>query len=603
MKTADDVRIIQILRTYIRAYAAYRWQFAGIAALAILSSVLEGIGISAVIPMFSFIGGGGGAIPTDPVSTFVAGVFAFLGITFTFRFLLVFVAVLFVARIVVLNAIQYATAWVGYGFERDTRNALFSLTVNADWPYLSRQKIGNLEQLLTNNASQAAQIIYSLETALIIGTKSVMYIALAIAVSGWVGIVSLAVGGVAFFLMRPLLYRTRLIATSIERTNRALAHFTAEHTIGMKAVKSMALERPVIERARGYFDISRRLHLDIIFFRSTVQMGIQLSGVAFIAILFIVMYRTPGFSLAAFAVIVYAINQIFNQVQMGQTQLHVFGTMTPYLVQALHFMDEARGATEREHEGKKFSFEKQIELRDIVFSYPERDAAITGVSFTIKRGELLGIIGPSGAGKTTVADLLLRLVDPSSGLMLADGVDSHDISKKDWRTHVGYVAQDAVLLNDTIEANIRFYNNALSIDDVKGAARLAHIHDFIETLPDGYKATVGDRGVFLSGGQRQRIALARVLARKPALLVLDEATSSLDSESEREIKIAVDQLRGNTAVVIIAHRMTTVATVDQLVVLKAGTVVERGSPQELLAREDSYFAKMMKVLPTEEGSS
>ncbi len=600
MKAVDDVRIIQIVRTYVRAYAAYKWQFSGIAALAIASSVIEGIGISAIIPLFSFIGGGGGAIPTDSISTFIASLFAFFGITFTFRFLLVFVAVLFVARIVVLNAIQFATAWVGYGFERDTRNALFSQTVKADWPYLSRQKVGNLEQLLTTNSSQAAQIIYALETALIVGTKSIMYVALAIIVSGWVGVISLAVGCLAFFLLRPLLYRTRLIASSIERINRALSHFAAEHTIGMKAVKSMALENPVAQKARGYFEQSRRLHLDIALFRSLVQMGIQLSGVAFIAILFVVMYRTPGFSIASFAVIVYAINQIFNQVQMGQSQLHIIGIMSPYLTQVLHYIDESKRAEERESAGKAFSFEKEIELRNVKFAYPERDAAITGVSFTIRRGELVGIIGPSGAGKTTVADLLLRLVDPSDGAIFADGIDSHDISKKEWRTHVGYVAQDAVLLNDTIEANIRFYSDAISEEDVKAAARLAHIHDFVETLPGGYQAVVGDRGVFLSGGQRQRIALARVLARKPALLVLDEATSSLDTESEREIQSAVEQLRGGTAVVIIAHRMTTVANVDSLVVLKAGTVVEVGSPEQLLAKKDSYFARMMRSHPADE---
>ena len=224
--------------------------------------------------------------------------------------------------------------------------------------------------------------------------------------------------------------------------------------------------------------------------------------------------------------------------------------------------------------GKPFSLREGIMFQDVSFAYPEREATLVGAAFDIKRGELLGIVGPSGSGKTTLADLLLRLTEPTAGSILIDGLDIREISVQEWRTHVGYVAQDAVLLNDTLEENIRFYNTKLSKADIVHAAKMANIHQFIETLPQGYGTVIGDRGVMLSGGQRQRVALARVLARKPAILVLDEATSSLDQESERAIQTAVEGLRGEITVIIIAHRLSTIENADRFLLVQDGTVRE-----------------------------
>jgi ABC-type multidrug transport system fused ATPase/permease subunit len=304
----------------------------------------------------------------------------------------------------------------------------------------------------------------------------------------------------------------------------------------------------------------------MILIRSLIALAVQFAGVAFIAIVFIIMYRSPNFSVAAFAVIVYAVGQIFNQVQSGQIQMHGMGTLAPYLSKLLAARDDAREHIESSGGSMPFAIGKGITFSDVSFAYQGRDAALSKVSFSIPRGALVGLIGPSGAGKTTIADLL-------DGSIRADDVDVREISIRDWRHHIGYVPQDAILLDDTIEANIAFYDTSISHDDVIAAAKNANIHSFIETLPHQYATVVGDRGTFISGGQRQRVALARALARKPDLLVLDEATSSLDAESESAIKAAVDSLRGTTSVLIIAHRMSSVAGVDRIVVLEKGSVV------------------------------
>ena len=185
----------------------------------------------------------------------------------------------------------------------------------------------------------------------------------------------------------------------------------------------------------------------------------------------------------------------------------------------------------------------------------------------MRKGEFLGLIGPSGAGKTTIVDLLLRLLKPGHGSILLDGVDISGIDMKAWRTNVGYVSQDIFLFNESIADNIRFYSSSISDNAIEEAAKLANIHEFVMELPDKYQTVVGERGIRLSGGQRQRIALARVLARRPQILILDEATSALDNESEIKIQESIQKLKGKITILVIAHRLSTILNTDRLISL------------------------------------
>lgn len=588
-------KIKQIINAYWRAFGPYTSQILLVSVLSITSSLFEGVGITAIIPIFSFVGGGGVAkLPTDVISKFIASSYLFIGVPYTFRNLLIGIAILFTLRIIFIFGIQFIAGKIAYSYESDTRHRLFSSMIAAKWPYLSRQNMGNLEQLLTTNVIYASQIFLNISTTILIVAKTLMYVLIAINISVWAALMSLVVGGTVFFFLRPIFYKTRIVAGQAESNNRSLAHFVAEHVAGMKALKAMAVEQQVDAKGDFYFGRVRSFNGDILVLRTIIGMSIQFAGILFIAAVFFVMYRSPGFSIAAFGVIVYATNQIFSQVQTGQAQLHGFGAMTPYLMQIIATRDEAERQKEVSQGGNPFSLSKSLNFEDISFSYPNRDRTLSDISFEIRRGEIVALIGHSGAGKTTIADLALRLVDPTGGVIRADGIDIRDIPMKEWRSHIGYVPQDPILLNDTIERNICFYEDSIAHADVVLAAKAANIHEFIETLPLKYQTIVGDRGILISGGQRQRIALARALARKPEFLVLDEATSSLDSESENAIKQSVENLRGKASVMVIAHRMSSISSADRIVVVEAGKVVEHGSPEELRMKPDSYYARMLQ---------
>ena len=244
------------------------------------------------------------------------------------------------------------------------------------------------------------------------------------------------------------------------------------------------------------------------------------------------------------------------------------------------------------------AFEREIEFREVSFQYPNAERhALHGVSFFIPRGKIVALVGASGAGKSTVADLLPRFYDVTAGQILVDGTDIRQLRLHDLRALMGIVSQEAVLFNDSVRSNIALGENddgAASPEAIARAARAANAHDFIMALPEGYATSIGDRGGKLSGGQRKRLTIARALLKNPPILILDEATSALDSESEQLVQAALEVLLQNRTALVIAHRLSTVQHADEIIVLNEGRIVERGTHESLL-REGQYYRKLVEL--------
>jgi ATP-binding cassette, subfamily B, heavy metal transporter len=240
-----------------------------------------------------------------------------------------------------------------------------------------------------------------------------------------------------------------------------------------------------------------------------------------------------------------------------------------------------------------------VSFDHVDFSYDPRRQILHEVTFDIRAGGKVAVVGPSGSGKSTLARLLYRFYDVASGAVRINGIDTRDLKQTSLRGAIGIVPQDTVLFNDTIYYNIQYGRPQATHDEVIGAAKAAHIHDFIESLPEGYEARVGERGLKLSGGEKQRVAIARALLKNPRILIFDEATSALDSKSEKAIQAELDRIaRGHTTLVI-AHRLSTIMDADQILVMDHGRITERGTHQELVTAGGSY-AQMWRLQQQED---
>jgi len=594
MSIFTDKNIFHVPKVFQELFGKYRLQISLLAFLGFVNSLVEGIGISAVIPLFSFVSYGGNK-SNDFITVHIEKLFTLLHLQFTLKYLLIFITSLFIIKLITLFFVSYLTTKIVTNYEVNMRIELFSKTLKSNWAFLSSQKIGHLDQMLSTNIANSSAMFFCFSAFILALGQLTIYTIIAFNISASITIMAILVGLVTFFALKPLFSRSKMVATQAEILNRESSHYTNENVLGMKTVKSFSKETSVVNRARQYFEKTKALNLRAIVYKNLMEISIQAVGISFVLTIFAFFYKTAQFNFAAFVVMVYAVNQLFLQIQSIQNQTQRILSSIPYLSSVINYRDKVQNYEENISGKNDFALVQQLCFYKVNFSYDKKNSVLTDLSFIVRKNEMVGLIGPSGAGKTTVVDLLLRLYIPDSGKITLDGKNIGLIDVQKWRDNISYVSQDAFLMNDSVINNIRFYNENIGEEEVIAATKSANCYDFIQHLSDGFDTVIGDRGTKLSGGERQRIILARALAKKPQILILDEATSALDNESELLIQNSIDNLRGKLTVLAIAHRLSTVVSMDKLIVVSDGKIIEEGPPTELLKDKESYFFKVYNL--------
>lgn len=588
-----NLKAFKIAKLFYNSFGIYTSKIIIMTILGFLSGILEGVGINIVIPLFALIiknQSGDSNFITEAVQK----IFSFFGLTFGIKYLLIAICALFIFKAIIALVVSYIRVKVAADYEARERNALFSLFLKTKWPFLLNQKLGHLETLLMTNVHYGSIALEHFCNVLIIFVGLLVYLFVAFNVSFIVTAFTFLLGAILFVFFKPFFKSTKVSSKDIEEINKKIAHYVGENILGLKTIKITSTNQSVADKGSYYFKELKKLSIKMGFVRSVGGILIQPVGLIFVSIIFAFSYKTDNFSLGAMAVIVYLIQRIFTYFQSIQASLGIVAELSSYL-QALNDIKENIKSNLEVNNGlNNFIFQESLKFKNVNFSYGEKNI-LHNVNFMIHKGEMVGLVGPSGAGKTTVTDILLRLFKPNDGEITLDNKNINEIDINEWREKVGYVSQDIFLMNDTISNNIKFYNNLISDEDVIQVAKMANIFDFIEQLPKKFETVIGERGVLLSVGQRQRIVIARVLARKPDFLIMDEATSALDNESELQIQKVIENLKGKITVLVIAHRLSTVIHSDKLIVLENGQVIEEGSPKDLLANQDSYFSRVYNL--------
>ena len=587
-------KIVNFSRIFYRAYWGYKKQIIALTGLGFLSSLLEGIGINIAIPIFSLLSGTSSKT-NDFISEIIKNIFGYLRISYSLKYLFIFVCFLLIFRVLVLLLTNYIKIKITTVYQEETRGELFKFTAEANWQYLLKQKLGHLETILVTNVNQGSNLLQSISDSLILTASLFVFLLVAINISWLITLITVALGGLVFFILKPFVYKIRSLSRENEKINRETAHHINENILGMKTIKAMSSSSKIIDKAKEYFRILRNLSIRTSFLTIATNALIQPIGLIFVFIIFAVSYKTGAFNFASLAAIMYLIQRAFTYFQQLQTTIYSMTISASYVDRMLEYRDEVIKNKEMNTGQDKFKFIDKLELKNLDFYYNHDKQILNKVSFSIGKGEMVGLIGPSGGGKTTIVDIILRLFNPTKGEISLDGKNINEIDINQWRKKIGCVSQDTFLKNDTIANNIKFYNDSITYEEMKIAAKMANIYDFIQNCPDKFATVIGERGLLLSVGQRQRIVIARILARHPEILILDEATSALDNESEVRIQEVIENLKNKVTVLLIAHRLSTVMNCTKLLVLQDGKVKEQGSPEELLADKKSYFYKVSNI--------
>jgi ATP-binding cassette, subfamily B, bacterial len=517
------------------------------------------------------------------------------------RLLVILVAIMAVVPIAngAIGILQtYETTRVGQLVMRDLRDRLYSHLQTLPLAFFTATKTGEIQSRLANDVGGVQSVVTTTASSILANVVTFVSTVVAMVIISWqLTIVAVITVPAFFWLTKIVGERRRRVSRSTQESLAAMSALS-EETLSVSGVLLAKVFGNQSRDTLRYHEENQRL-ADLEVRQQMIGQGFYAIVQSFLSITPAAVYLVAGLLLAhgtaisAGTVVAFTTLQTRLYFPIGQllqvsvelrSSLALFDRVFEYLDVEPDIVD-APDAVDL----PVISSSGRVALRQVFFRYPTASQdALAGVSLEADPGQLVALVGPSGAGKTTISYLIPRLYDVTDGSVQIDGVDVRSVRQASLAAAIGFVTQESYLFHDSILANIRYGRPAASMADVEEAARAAYIHDRIMEFPDGYDTIVGERGYRLSGGEKQRLAIARVLLHNPRILILDEATSALDTASEREVQKALDALMGSRTTIAIAHRLSTIVNADVINVIDAGRVVESGTHRSLLRQAGAY---------------
>ncbi|WP_048190973.1 ABC transporter ATP-binding protein [Methanobacterium sp. SMA-27] len=559
--------------------------------LMVLISLLQGISLLLLVPLLQLVGLNVSQGSLGQIAGIVSEFFAIINVQPTLLSVLI-IYVLVISFIAILSRLQtLGTSNIEYQFAAQLRKRLYKAITNSNWLFFTKMKSSNFAHALTNEIERISigtgQFLTFLASIMIL----IVYIIFALKIAGiGTGIIFL-VGVTILLVLRRRAVKSRHSGDEITTTTRDLYSSIMQHMDGMKTIKSFGMQEENINIFSNQSNKVANNYLDAIKSYADVKLLFDIGTVIVLSIMVLFLIEVIKLPTASLFLLIYLFVVMIPQFSTIQRSYQYFINMLPAFNNVMNLEKQCLENTDLlDSKECQILLNKVINLENVSFSYrDEEHFLMKDLNLEIPVGKSIAIVGPSGAGKSTVADLIMGLIQPSEGKITVDSVPLSKFSIGSWRSQIGYVSQETFLFNETIKFNLNLSQPESNEEDILDALKLAAAYEFVSKLPEGINTVIGDRGVKLSGGERQRLALARALLRKPNLLILDEATSNLDSENEKKILKAIDDLHGEKTILIIAHRLSTIKNADYIYLIDEGQILESGTWDELLKKEEGWF--------------
>ncbi len=486
---------------------------------------------------------------------------------------------------------------MGASIEYDLRNRLFRHTMDLSYSYFDNARTGQMVSRIVNDISEVGNLMFAIPNLLIVCSVTMLG---TIVMLFWINVPLASVVSVLLVLKAYEAVETnKKMKVSFMEARRETGNLSGKATESLNAVRLVKafnnedLENKRLDEAgklllevqKKTFRIVGRMNGSLVFFSNITNLIIVVLGGAMTAmgkmepadliafLLYMMVFMRPVFQLTM-------LTEVYQRGMAGYRRYQEIVAQVPEIA------DDENVEIQPVPKGN-------IEFKNVFFSYRDDLPVLKNFNLTVRPGEIIAVVGPTGSGKSTVCQLLMRMYDIDSGDILIDGTSIKKWSLKQLRQNIGIVQQDVFLFSDSVRENIAYGRSDASEEEIREAANRAQAHDFIADLPEGYDTAVGERGVKLSGGQKQRISIARIFLKNPPILVLDEATSALDNETEQQVREALDSLAEHRTTIVVAHRLASISGADRIIFLDKGEIRESGSHEELMAKKGLYYEMYM----------
>ena len=560
-------------------YSALRWRLFVWLALIVLASALEGVTLGLFLPIIA------GADSDSPLQRMFTSAFDYLGIEYTLPLALGAMTALYALRTGLVVTQEVFVARQLAGLMVDIKSRMVDQLLKADYQYFTKRGVGYFNNAATVEFTNLTNAFDFCTRAMVAAGFTVTYVVLALVVNPVLAIAFMVFAVPAYFLLRTAFRLVQRVSVENTENNSLLQSHLIQTLNGFKYFKATASTRGIWRAISSAIDRQGGLLYDQRRLGSIVKNGIDLLTVLLIAalLLYYVEFVGTAFVEMLFMLVILRRSLTFVQHTQRAYQNFLDSSGSVRLFENLE-RELAENEEAFEPDSATPNFNQSIRLDDVSFGYEGSPPVLDRVSLVIPPRHKVAVVGASGAGKSTLATLITGILRPTSGVISIGGVPYDQIDQSALREGIGYVTQESLIFNETVKSNISLWDDeAVALAKVKPAARTANASEFIENLPYTYDTPLGDSGMKISGGQRQRVSIARELYKDSRILIFDEGTSALDTESEAIIQQNIDDLRDDTTLILIAHRLSTVRNCDMVFVLEDGRVVEQGTYDHLYA--------------------